>query len=54
MANKSPKTKETGLSKILGVVWDEQNDNFIFDFTEICKFSKGLNVTKRNVLEILN
>ena len=42
-----------GPSKILGVIWDEQTDNFIFDFAEICKFSKGLNVTKRNVLKIL-
>ena len=24
-----------------------------FDFAESCKFSKGLNVTKRNVLKIL-
>ena len=61
MVNKSPKTKEMicggeqsfGLSKILGVIWDEQTDNFTFDFAEICKFSKGLNVTKRNVLKIL-
>ena len=42
-----------GPSKILGVIWDEQTDNFVFDFAEICKFSKGLNVTKRNVLKIL-
>ena len=42
-----------GPSKILGFIWDEQNDNFVFDFAEICKFSKGLNVTKRNILKIL-
>ena len=42
-----------GHSKSLGVIWDEQTDNFIFDFAEICKFSKGLNVTKGNVLKIL-
>ena len=42
-----------GLSKILGVIWDEQTDHFIFDFAEICKFSEGFNVTKRNVLKIL-
>ena len=42
-----------GPSKILGVIWDEQIDDFIFDFAEICKFSKGLNVTKRKLLKIL-
>ena len=30
-----------GPSKTLGVIWDEKTDNFIFDFAEICKFSKG-------------
>ena len=42
-----------GPSKILRVIWDEQTDNFIFDFAEIYKFSRGLYVTKRNVLKIL-
>ena len=41
-----------GPSKSLEVIWDEQTDNFIFDFAEIYKFSKGLNVTKRNVSSV--
>ena len=32
--------KEIKPSKNLGVIWDEDKDNFIFDFTEICEFSK--------------
>ena len=43
--------KERKPSKLLGVIWDK--DNFIFDFTEICDFSKTLHETKRNVLKVL-
>lgn len=31
---------------MLLVIWDEDKDNFIFDFTEICEFSKAPYVTK--------
>ena len=40
-------------SKILGVIWDETDDNLIYDFKEICEFSKTIKATKRNVLKIL-
>ena len=46
-------TNDLKPSKILGVIWDEDKDNLIFDFSDICKFSKTLPVTKRNVLKVL-
>ena len=45
--------KEIKPSKNLEVIWEEDKDNFIFDFTEICEFSKTLHATKRNVLKVL-
>ena len=39
--------------KILGVLWDEIDDPFIFDFKEIVELSETLLVTKRNILKIL-
>ena len=39
--------------KILGVLWDEIDDTFIFDFKEIVELSETLSVTKRNILKIL-
>lgn len=34
------------LSKILGIIWDDKTENFIFDFAEICSVSKTLDVAK--------
>lgn len=45
--------KEIKLSQILGVIWDEDKDNFIFNFTKICEFSKTLYASKRNALKVL-
>ena len=39
--------------KILGALWDEIDDTFIFDFKEIAELSEILSVTKRNILKIL-
>ena len=39
--------------KILGILWEEAGDMLVFDFSEICKTCKTLNITKRNVLKIL-
>ena len=39
--------------KILGVLWDEIDDTFIFDFKEIAELSQTLSVTKRNILKVL-
>ena len=44
---------ESKPSKILGIIWNETNDHLVFNFKEICDFSKTLNTTKRNVLKIL-
>ena len=41
------------LEKILGVLWDEIDDTFIFDFKEIIELSRTLSATKRNILKIL-
>ena len=39
--------------KILGILWEVAGDILVFDFSEICKTYKTLNITKRNVLKIL-
>ena len=31
------KTPESSHRKVLGIIWDIQRDNFIFDFTDIIK-----------------
>ena len=49
----SENINEINPQKILGVLWDEINDTLIFDFFEICKLSKTLLPTKRNILKIL-
>ena len=41
-------------SKILGIIWNETNDTLVFDFQEICDFSKTLNTTKWNVLKVFS
>ena len=35
---------------MLGVLWDEIDGTFIFDFKEIVELSETLPVTKRNIL----
>ena len=44
---------ESKPSKILGRIWNETNDFIVFNFKEICDFSKTLKATKRNVLKVL-
>jgi len=39
--------------KILGVLWDDNTDELIFDFTELLETAKTLAPTKRNVLKII-
>ena len=38
---------------MLGIVWDESKDEFIFDFKYIVSEAQKLNVTKRNVLQVI-
>ena len=40
--------------KILGVLWDEIDDSFIFDFKEVVELSQTLSARKRNILKILS
>ena len=37
----------------IGVLWDEIDDTFVFDFKEIVELSQTLSATKRNILKIL-
>ena len=39
--------------KILGVLWEEIDDTFIFDFKKIVELSQTLSASKRNILKIL-
>ena len=46
------KTLEGTHRKVLGIIWDIQTDNFIFDFTDIIGLCNTLESTKRNILQI--
>ena len=40
-------------SKVLGILWDDENDEFIFNFKEVLEIADNFNITKRNVLKTL-
>ena len=40
--------------KILGLMWDEINDNFLIHMSEIVKHANEVEITKRNILSILS
>ncbi|KAK6172490.1 hypothetical protein SNE40_016128 [Patella caerulea] len=44
--------QSTGNPKILGLIWDNQSDNLIFDFSKICSAIQSDSVTKRLVLSV--
>ena len=44
-------TKEQ-LRKVLGVNWDIESDDFVYDFSEIIETARTLDITKRNILRI--
>ena len=46
------KTSEGTNRKVLGITWDIQSDNFLFDFTDIIGLCNTLEPTKRNILRI--
>ena len=46
-------SKSTKISKVLGILWDEHKDTFIYDFKEICELAHSLPLMKRNLLRIL-
>ena len=39
-------------TKVLGVNWDPESDQFYFDFSKIHEYGKELPITKRSVLKI--
>ena len=37
-------------SKVVDILWDDENDEFIFNFKELLEMANNFNNTKRNVL----
>ena len=46
-------SKSTEISKVLGILCDDHNDTFIYDFKETCELAHSLPLKKRNLLRIL-
>ena len=46
-------SKSNKISKVLGILWDENSDTFVYDFKEISELAHSLPLTKRNLLKIL-
>jgi len=38
-------------AKILGISWDSQSDNFLFDFTDLIEYAQQLPPNKRSLLK---
>ena len=38
--------------KVLGVNWDVDSDEFVFDFDQIVELAMSLSITKRNILRV--
>ena len=45
---------KTYLSKVLGVIWDSNSDDFMFDFLELVKYAKPLPPSKRVTAKIFD
>ncbi|XP_044172645.1 uncharacterized protein LOC114972132 [Acropora millepora] len=45
-------TKNDTVVKVLGMNWDTVEDNFLFNFTDLCDYGMSLPVTKRSVLKL--
>ena len=41
-------------AKTLGIIWDDEKDVFIFDFSQLVQEGRKLKPTKRNVLKVLS
>ena len=39
-------------SNVLGLLWDDENDEFIFNFKEVLEIANNFNIMKRNVLRL--
>ena len=44
--------EKTDFAKVLGVIWDCDSDDFIFDFFELTKYAKSLPPSKRSLLRV--
>ena len=45
---------EIPAAMLYGILWDDENDEFIFNFKEVLEIANNFNITKRNVLEALS
>ena len=43
---------ESEVSKLLGVAWSSQTDEFLFCFSDLIEYAQGLPVTKRSLLKV--
>ena len=43
---------ESEVSKLLGITWNSQSDEFLFHFTELIEYAQGLPITKRLLLKV--
>ena len=41
-------------SKVLGILWDSENDEFIYNFKEVLEIANNFNIKKRNVSRTLS
>ena len=39
-------------SKLLGITWNSQSDEFLFCFSELLEYAQGLPVTKKSILKV--
>ena len=44
---------ESEVSKLLGVTWSSQTDEFLFCFSDLIEYAQGLPVTKRSLLKVI-
>lgn len=42
-----------GHEKVLGLPWDTENDDFVFEFSKLADAAKKVTLTKRNLLSLL-
>ena len=43
---------ESEVSKLLGITWNSQSDEFLFGFSELIEHAQELSVTKRSLLKV--
>ena len=46
-------SKSSKILKVLGILWDDHKDTFIYDFKEISELAHSLPLSKWNLLRIL-